>query len=310
MERKLVEVAERQHSVFTLSQALRCGLTKEAVRHRLRTGRWETVGHGVYRIAGTADTWEQRLTALTLAAGPGAAASHRSAAALLGFTGFRRTAPLEVTTTRRRRHRQPLARVHQATILPARHLTVVEGILVTRAPRTLVDLAGTVPPGRTERALDNGLSAGLVTVGAVGAALRDTGGRGRAGSALLSRLLDDRADGVEAPASELEARFLGLVRSAALPEPVRQLNVGDATGWAGRVDFAYPGARLLVELDSRRHHSSALDFESDRARDNRLVAGGWRVIRITWRQVTRHPDDVVTLLRRTCVTEWGQGNTF
>ncbi len=282
MERQLLERAARQHSVFTISQVLACGLTPEAVRHRLRTGRWETAARGVYRLAGTEVTWEQRLAALTLAAGPGAAASHRSAAALLGLPGFRRTAPLEVTTTRQRRHRPPLDRVHQTTILPA-HLTLIDGIFVTRATRTLLDLAGAIPPGRTERALDNALSLRLVTLDSVGAVLREAGGRGRPGSALLGRLLAERADGHVPPTSELEARFVSLVRSAGLPEPIRQLDSGDGDGRVGRVDFAYPRLGLLIELDGRRHHYSKLDFESLRARDNRLVAAGWRVIRLTWR---------------------------
>jgi very-short-patch-repair endonuclease len=91
------------------------------------------------------------------------------------------------------------------------------------------------------------------------------------------------------------------VRSAGLPEPVRQLDSGDAAGCIGRVDFAYPRLRLVIELDGRRHHSSKLDFESDRARDNRLVAAGWRVIRFTWHQVSAEPDGVLDVLRRTCV---------
>jgi len=302
MERDLLELAERQHGVFSRGQALGHGVTIDAVKHRLRTGRWDPAGAGVYRLAGTPATWEQRLTALTLAAGPGAAASHRSAAALLGIPGFRRTMPLEVTTIRSRRHRHRLARIHHATALPARHLTRVEGILVTGPARTLLDLAATVPPQRTERALDNALSLGLVTIDSVAAVLGDAGGRGRAGSSLLGRLLAERHDGYVPPASELEARFLHLVRSAGLPEPVRQLDCGDAAGWAGRVDFAYPRVGVLIELDSRRHHSSKLDFESDRARDNRLVAAGWRVVRFTWHAATRRPDDIVELLRRTCVT--------
>ncbi len=42
---------------------------------------------------------------------------------------------------------------------------------------------------------------------------------------------------------------------------------------------------------------SKLDFESDRRRDNWLMAAGWRVLRITWEQVTAHPDEVVALVR-------------
>ena len=88
----------------------------------------------------------------------------------------------------------------------------------------------------------------------------------------MRRLLADRSDGYIPPASETEARFRDLVREAGLPDPVRQLDVGDDEAWIGRVDVAYPPARLLIELDSRRHHSSKLDVEADAARDRRLRA--------------------------------------
>ena len=96
----------------------------------------------------------------------------------------------------------------------------------------------------------------------------------------------------------LEARFRDLVREAGLPEPVRQLDVGDEEAWIGRVDVSYPPARLLIELDSRRHHSSKLDVEADAARDRRLTRAGWRVVRFTWTDLVERPGWVVAELRR------------
>jgi very-short-patch-repair endonuclease len=75
-----------------------------------------------------------------------------------------------------------------------------------------------------------------------------------------------------------------------------QFDVGDRVGWIGRVDFAYPEARLLIELDSHRHHSAMLDRQADEARDRRLRAAGWRVERFGWDDVT-DPDRLITLLR-------------
>ena len=121
---------------------------------------------------------------------------------------------------------------------------------------------------------------------------------GRPGIALMRRLLDERGTGYVAPASELEARYLALTRAAGLPDPVRQHDVGDEHDWMGRSDYAYPPAHVLVELDSRRHHLSKLDFEADRVRDNRRVAAGWRPLRFTWRMVTTSPRGVVDVLHR------------
>lgn len=295
---KALELAEKQHSVITFEQALACGLTVKQVRHLVETGRWERLARGVYRIAGSPRTWEQRLMALTCAAGPLAAASHRSAAALLHIPGFERRGLVEVTTPRPRRHRTNDQVVHRWRPFPPHHLTVVEGIMTTRVARTLCDLAGVLHPCRVERALDSCLAMGITTPGTLQAAFFDLAGRGRKGTAVMRPLLAERSAGYVPPASELEARFRDLVRAADLPEPVRQLDVGDADAWIGRADVAYPPQRLLIELDSHLHHSSRLDREADEARDSRLRRGGWRVIRFTWDDLVRRPDWVVAELRR------------
>ncbi len=45
-------------------------------------------------------------------------------------------------------------------------------------------------------------------------------------------------------------------------------------------------SRLIAELDGRSVHGTAAAFERDRARDRSLNVAGWRVVRITWRQLT------------------------
>jgi very-short-patch-repair endonuclease len=55
--------------------------------------------------------------------------------------------------------------------------------------------------------------------------------------------------------------------------------------------------RLIVELDSRGFHGTTAAFERDRARDRVLQAGGWRVVRITWRQLHDDEDRVAADLR-------------
>ena len=300
-------VAERQHGVVTLAQVTALGLSEPTVLYRLRTGRWEVMADGVYRVGGSRRTWEQAVMALTLAAGPDAAASHRSAAALLGIPGFRRRGAPEATTPRPRRHRRTDALVHRSRVLPAEHLTEIDGIPTTRVARTLIDLAGVLHPARVERAVDSCLARGAVTLDALAANTAQLATRGRTGITLMRALLEARGAGYVAPESELEARFLDLVRAAALPEPRRQVATGDEQGVIGRVDFAYPGARLFVELDGRRHHSALLDREADRTRDNRLVVGGWRVMRLNWDDVTRRADRVASALRHV-LTPSGDAN--
>lgn len=86
---------------------------------------------------------------------------------------------------------------------------------------------------------------------------------------------------------------------AGLPEPELQLEVRDERGWLiGRVDFAWPEHRLIVEFDGReKYHSMRRPGESieemvlrEKTREDRLrEATGWTVIRITWADLQR-PD--------------------
>jgi very-short-patch-repair endonuclease len=54
---------------------------------------------------------------------------------------------------------------------------------------------------------------------------------------------------------------------------------------------------MAVELDGNATHATRSAFESDRARDRALVAGGWRVMRITWRQLLDEPEALTRDLR-------------
>jgi hypothetical protein len=169
----------------------------------------------------------------------------------------------------------------------------VHGIPVTPVARTLCDLASVVHPLRVERALDTCLAQRLVTIPAVWRSLDDLPRRGRKGTGLMRRLLLVRGSDYVAPASELERRLLALLQAAGLPAPAREVDVGDTDGWVGRVELVYREARLLIEADSRLHHSSVSDRRADAARDARLDAGGWHVHRVTSDQIIRRPHEVV-----------------
>jgi len=52
----------------------------------------------------------------------------------------------------------------------------------------------------------------------------------------------------------------------------------------GRVDFVL-GSRLIVEVDSVAHHTSAEAYERDRRRDAELSRRGYRVLRFSYRQL-------------------------
>ena len=62
------------------------------------------------------------------------------------------------------------------------------------------------------------------------------------------------------------------------------------------VDLLWPAQRLVVEVDGFRFHGGRAAFERDRRRDGELLASGYRVLRVTWRELTGAPEAVVATL--------------
>lgn len=294
-------LAARQYGLLTRKQATGCGLDRAGLERRIRSGDWEAVTPRVLRLLGTPVDDRARLLAAVLDAGADAAACGRSAAALLGIPGYdlRR---LEVAVPRgSTRTNSRLAQVHERVTMRPAHRCVVNGIPSTIVPIMLLDVIGNASAARAERAVDYALSRRLVTVRRLRQVLDEPGGRGRAGTALLRRLVDARSD-IAHPPTGLELRVLQLIRQAGLPVPQLQVDVGD-DAWIGRVDFRWDtNPPVILEVDSDVFHTSLLDREADAARDARLRAAGHVVGRVTEQQVWHRPREVVAvvnaLLRR------------
>jgi very-short-patch-repair endonuclease len=105
----------------------------------------------------------------------------------------------------------------------------------------------------------------------------------RTGSAQL-KLIADGASGAQPTRSEAERRLLALVAQAGLPTP---LSLRRVEGF--EVDLLWPTHSLIVEFDGWSTHGHRHAFERDRRRDQALIAAGYRVIRVTWRQITDEP---------------------
>jgi very-short-patch-repair endonuclease len=303
MDGRVEATARTQHGLVTRAQVREAGFTDEMVRQRVRSGRWWRVHPGVFAMLGADATPVFTIHAAVLAAGPDAVASHTTAAALAGLPGFDlRSKPIHLTASSYTERRRTPAKLHGTLRLPDHHRAVVAGVPCTATARTIFDLCGCLRPARSERALDHALASGLVTVAALHQVLRDTAARGRAGSTVLRRHLRKRDLEYVAPESELEARFVQLLRDHGLPEPERQVDLGDDDSWIGRVDFLYRDPPIVIECDGAQHHSSHLDRRADDARDARLEAAGWRVLRFTWADVSHRQvwvaDSVGRSLRR------------
>ena len=243
---------------------------------------------GVYGVGHPVLTVDGRRMAAVLAAGPGAALSHASAAALWEI---RPTSATRIDVTVRSaggRAKRPGLRIHRAASLRDDELTEHRGIRVTTVARTLLDLAATLPRRALERALDEAEILDLYDRTSLDAMARaHTGERG---AAALQRAIDEDGD-LTLTDSELEELMLALCHQHDLGRPTPRAWVAGL-----RVDFLFAASRLVVETDGYRYHRTRRAFERDRERDAILARAGYRTLRFTHRQLTREPALVATTI--------------
>jgi very-short-patch-repair endonuclease len=291
LDHELACLADRQYGVVSRAQLLSIGVGESAIQRRIASGRLHRLHAGVYSVGHRVIPREGRWLAAVLRCGEAAVLSHRSAAVLWGIRrggGDR----IEVTSPRATRSCAAICR-HRAH-LAADEVCIRRRISVTTLARTLLDIAAVSSVEAFEASVREAEYRHQLRPRDLSAALeRHPGQRGtRTARTCLSRLGDGPGGRVR---SRLEAKFAALLAQTDLPKP--RLNaLLDLRDGKLEADCLWPAQRLIVELDGGKAHRTHTAFESDRERDRRLLAAGWRVIRVTWRQLD-DPDIVVRDLR-------------
>jgi len=276
----IAELAAQQHGLVTRPQLVALGIGSDAIDRRIAMRRLHPIHRGVFAVGHRLRTREATWMAAVLAAGPDAVLAFRSAAALWGM---RRSARIEVIAPRRLR--RPAIETHRIG-LAGDEVTIEAGIPVTTPARTLFDLASVVSEQHLKAAFEEAEVRRLTSPVSLDVLLERH--PGRRGTTAVRRVLDNhREHGRPVPASVLERRLLALLDAHGLPRPSvnRRSRVGE-------VDATWPEHRLIVECDGFATHGTRRAFEDDRARDRELVVAGWRVVRLTWRQLTHEPDRI------------------
>jgi very-short-patch-repair endonuclease len=288
------ELARSQHGLLTSEQAVQAlGLSRK--NRWVAEGRLVSVQPRVFRVAGSPDTWHQGLMAASLAVN--GIVSHRSAAELWGLiqpAGYiELSVPYEVNRAVR-----PPAIVHRIKDLRPGLAVAREGLQITDAVRTIIDLGLVMPEWLVERAISRGISNRAFELSQI-RALRDALGRpGRNGTGVVRSILDGDVVFLTKEESELEKRFTQLRRRFQLPSFSLQHEVWAAGRFVARVDAALPELKLAIEVDGFEFHSTIDAFQRDRTRQNALVALGWTVLRFTWHDVVNNPESVARILEQ------------
>lgn len=282
----VAEIAAAQEGRISYEQLVAAGLGRGAIHHGVRSGRLFAEHRGVYLVGHPGTSAVGRYAGAVLAGGDGALLSHRSAATLLRIRSAEGPR-IDVTVPVRSGRSRPGIAFHRSPV----HLedrSRQDGVPVTSVARTLVDLAKCLKDeDEVRRALREAQFLRVFDLEATRRAVE------RRPSRLLRGILDELA----AADSVAEDAFMALVDRFSIPRPVPQyLLLGH------RVDYAWPEARLAVEIDGRRAHATDDAFQRDRSQSNAMQLAAWLVLRFTWADVTRRQrktaDEVLRGLRR------------
>lgn len=274
-------ILRRQHGVVSHEQAIASGLTSDAVRWRVTSGRWEPITRGLYRIRHTPWTWESRAHALVLRLGAGGALTLETAAHLHGVET--RQPPVITGAVVGRQ----VQRLTGTRVVRRRSLDVVErrGLPVTSAATTVLDL--TARPGVTWREtvhlVARWVHRGVVTTEQIELDLARLPRHPH--RRVITAVLAPVANGVE---SVLELRSLERVVVAhGLPVPTLQTR--EVQSGAGvRRDAEWEAFGVILESDGLLAHGGD-SIHRDRLRDRKAARTGRITLRAGYADIEFGP---------------------
>ena len=266
----LAELAWSQDGTVSTRQLAALGYSRREVETLVRRRRLHRVYRGAYAVG------HRRLGPYGLyhaaVLSTGCPLSHRCAADVHGVLPYS-SRTVHVSTTRGAASRRGIV-VHRRNRF---EVEVVEGLLVATLAQTLLDIAATQPRRLLDDAINQAMVLGTYDQRAIDAITAHC----QPGNEAL-RAARPESDVPTILRSELERRFKLLVARAGLPEPLCNHRL---LGW--EVDFYWPEFMLVVEVDGVRIHGTPRARRRDRRRDNTMQLAGNRILRYTWRRVTR-----------------------
>jgi Protein of unknown function (DUF559) len=275
------------YGIFSVRQARLAGYSEAQIRRNVVRGRWHRSSRGVLEVVGREPLNGDQIVRIVLGAGPRAVAGFAGAARIHGWELPALPPTPSVILPPGVRGRCPRA---LRAPLATDEVELRGVIAVTTPPRTALDLATVLPLDKGVIVVDSSLRLGVRLVD-----LCQIAGRTQRRGIRRAREVLALADPGSGSIPESQARLL--FHEAGLPPPLSQwrLHLG---GLDMRVDFAWPEAKVIVEIDGRRWHIESDAFQLDRTRQNALVQAGWLVLRFTVEDIRMRPAYVVAEVRR------------
>lgn len=296
MNREIAELAGRQYGIVSRLQLRALGLSEAGITARARAGHLHRLFRGTFAVGHPATGRDGHLFAAVLASGEGAVLSHGSAAELLGLWD-KRPDCVDVIAPSRAGRKIDGIRWHNVLRPIAAEIVIRGKIPCTTISRTIVDMAGRTGPTTLRRLVEQAAVLRLLDVGEVDRVLAR--GRRRGAPCLRTILEPWRTDDEWKPRlrSPLEAMLLPALLAAGIPRPRCNARMQIDGEWI-EIDLLWEDHRLAIEADGEETHGTRGAFQRDRRRGQLLLANGYRVAHVTWRQAEDETFAVVERIRR------------
>ncbi|MBV9451876.1 MAG: hypothetical protein JO345_38910 [Streptosporangiaceae bacterium] len=286
------ELLHAQFGVVSRSQLLECGMTRSAIRHRIRPGGpWQVLLLGIY-AADARITTERREMAARLHAGPmgvitGPYAVRRFGLKASGPTTIDVLVPEDI-----RRQNAGFVRLIRTSRMPEAVYRM--GPIAFAAPvRAIADAVRSYTDiGDARMVICAAIKDHVCTLAELGAELANGPSRG---SALLRRGLHDAARGIWSAA---EGDLADLIEGSDLEKPEYNVALYAEDGtFLGIVDAWWKRAGVAAEVDSREFHFEEGDREKTMARHNLIIARRVQLMHFTPKRIKCDGDGILYELR-------------
>ena len=296
---QLSDIARAQHGIVTRTQFLECNGSPSTWLRMHNSEQLRRIHPGVSALFGYQPSRLQNICAATLSVGDRGIASHTTAAELWGAWS-----PSEGESVHVIVDRSSGGRVHERVthhrprdikdLAPLRK----EGIRVTSASRTLLDVAA-IAPHALSSVVERMLLGGHITRHRLKAAVALHSKQGRNGIVPMRLLLQTWPYSDRPADSVLELRMDKVLGDAGLPTHLTQIEEGPF-----RIDFGWPEWKVAGELDGWGKYDMLEQFNKQTERDRYLQMRGWIVLHFTWRDVQLRPRYVIREIRQAL---WSRG---
>lgn len=305
-EKKFAETARQQAGAIGIDQLKSIGCTGDHWARARLNGRWVALTRRVLVADAAAVTDDQRVWAALLDAGGDPCLHGPSTLSWAGLRGYD-LSTIHVTRGRSKRNSpSTLATVHQLRDVRDCDRCVIRGVpsvtvlraVWTEASRFSYTGLEEIGVRRVGRLLDDAHRLGLVTWSDLHRSICDLQRRGRAGTALMRHLADDRPIGSSPTESRNEDQFESVMERWHMRPLKRQIVVGGDQP-IGRCDFRDPELPMIAEVNSMTFHTTPTDRRLDERRYAAMIDAGYSVAVIWDIDVWSRPYNVAQTIRRT-----------